>query len=162
MLKFVYSLFLGLLLVIFVGMGIASFYGAPKAPEYPKTLETVKAGPDEFTAEQRQADEAYQQATKDYSQRSQDYNRNVSMIAMGAAIVLVVLGLTLHAKTDVIADGLLLGGVFTLLYSIGRSFAGEDPKYSFTVVSVGLIVTVIVGYMKFLQPQAAGAKKKIK
>lgn len=162
MLKFVYSFFLGLLLVVFVGMGVATFYEAPKAPEYPKTLEMVKTGPDGYTAEQTKAEETYLQASKDYTEKSNDYNRNVAMIVLGAAVILVVLGLLLHTKTDVIADGLLLGGVFTLLYSIGRSFAGDDPKFSFTVVSVGLIVTVIVGYIKFLQPQAKAAKKKIK
>jgi hypothetical protein len=84
------------------------------------------------------------------------------MIVLGAAVVLVVLGLILHAKTDVIADGLLLGGVFTLLYSIGRSFAGQDPKYSFTVTTVGLITTMVVGYLKFIQPQkpAKSGKRK--
>ena len=160
MLKFVYSFFLGLLLVVFVGMGVASFYQSPQPPEYPKTLETVKAGPDGYTEEQQRADDAYQQASKDYTAQSEDYNRNVSMIVLAAAVVLVVLGLTLHAKTDVIADGILLGGVFTLLYSIGRSFAGQDPKYSFTVVSMGLIITVIVGYLKFLKPSPVAKKRK--
>ena len=50
--------------------------------------------------------------------------------ALAAAVVLVVLGLTLHVKMDVIADGLLLGGVFTLLYSIGRSFVGDDSIWN--------------------------------
>ena len=159
MLKLVYSFFLGLLLVIFVGMGVASFYESPKAPEYPRVLETVKDGPGVYTDEQRKADEAYQEASKAYNARSEDYNRNVSMIVLGAAVVLVVLGLALHAKTDVIADGLLLGGVFTLLYSIGRSFAGQDPQYSFMVVTIGLIITVIVGYLKFIKPQAPAKKK---
>ena len=160
MLKFVYSFFLGLLLVVFVGMGVASFYQPPQPPEYPKTLETVKAGPDGYTEEQQRADDAYQQASKNYTTQSEDYNRNVAMIVLAAAVILVVLGLTLHAKTDVIADGILLGGVFTLLYSIGRSFAGQDPKYSFTVVSMGLIVTFVVGYLKFIKPQMAGKKQK--
>jgi hypothetical protein len=65
----------------------------------------------------------------------------------------------LHAKTDVIADGLLLGGVFTLLYSIARSFGGEDPRYTFMVTSAGLIVTMLVGYVKFIRPTASAKKK---
>ena len=73
--------------------------------------------------------------------------------------VLVVLGLVLHSKTDVIADGLLLGGVFTLLYSIIRSFGSEDPRYSFLVTSAGLVITMVVGYFKFLKHQTAKAKK---
>ncbi len=82
------------------------------------------------------------------------------MIVLAAAVVLMVLGLTLHTKIDALADGLLLGGTFTLLYSIGRSFASEDPKYSFVVVTTGLIVTMIVGYLKFIKPQPALSKKK--
>ncbi len=50
MLKFVYSFFLGLLLVIFVGMGVATFYESPKAPEYPRVLQT---DPGKFTAEEK-------------------------------------------------------------------------------------------------------------
>lgn len=159
MLKFVYSFFLGLLLVVFVGMGVASFYPAPDAPEYPRSLETASVRPDGYTDEQRAADEKYQADSKDYSARINDYNRNVSMIVLAAAVILVVLGLTMHAKTDVIADGLLLGGTFTLLYSIGRSFAGGDPKYSFMVTSVGLIITMVVGYLKFISPQEVSKKK---
>lgn len=160
MLKIVYSFFLGLLLAVFVGMGIASFYPSPKAPEYPEVLQTNKTNPDEYTDEQRAADQKYEADYKVYAEGINDYSRNVAIIALAAAVVLVVLGLLLHAKTDVIADGLLLGGVFTLLYSIARSFAAEDPKYSFLVTSAGLIITMVVGYIKFIKPSPAKKKKR--
>ena len=159
MLKVVYSFFLGLLLVVFVGMGVASFYPAPKAPEYPKVLETSKVGIDEYTDEQRQADKDYMAATEAYSDRSNDYNRNVAMIVLAAAVILLVVGLAMESRATVLADGLLLGGVFTLLYSIGRSFAGDDPKYSFAVTAVGLAVTIVVGYRKFISSNEVSKKK---
>ena len=160
MLKFVYSFFLGLLLVVFVGMGVTSFYPSPKAPDYPTTLETTKFGVDGFTEEQRQADKEYQAATKAYSEKASDYDRNVAIIVLIAAVLLLVLGLALESRANVIADGLLLGGTFTLLYSIGRSFAGDDPRYSFLVTSAGLIVTMVVGYMKFIKPEPKRPAKK--
>lgn len=163
MLKFVYSFFLGLLLALFVGFGVASFYQAPEGPEYPKVLEQTQKSTDEYTEEQKAADEQYRADSEAYSDRLEDYSRNVSVIVLGAAVVLVVLGLTLRTKTDVIEDGLLLGGTFTLLYSIGRSFAGGDPKYTFVVVTIGLLITVYVGYRKFInppQPVKSGKKKK--
>lgn len=163
MLKFVYSFFLGLLLTVFVGVGVASFYKAPEAPKYPAILENTQASPDEYTAEQRQAEEDYQAASKDYNEKSDDYARNVSMIVLAAAVILVVLGLALHSKIDVLADGMLLGGTFTLAYSIFRSFYGDDPSFSFLVITVGLIVTMVVGYLKFIKPlqkPAAKSKKK--
>lgn len=159
MLKFVYSFFLGLLLVVFVGMGVATFYPSPKAPEYPRVLEAGKT-PDEYTAEQRTADYIYQAESKAYEQKSNGYNRNVAMIVLGAAVVLLVLGLVLESRLGLLSDGLLLGGVFTLLYSIGRSFAGENPKYSFAVVTVGVATTIIVGYVKFIKPAPKKSKKK--
>lgn len=163
MLKFVYSFFLGLLLVIFVGMGVATFYQAPKAPEYPKALElrSVTSSP-EYSSEQKQLDQTYQKDYATYNKKTEDYNRNVAMIVLGAAVVLLVLGLALETRIHVLADGLLLGGTFTLLYSIGRSFAGNDPKYSFIVVTVGLVVTMAVGYKKFIHTQPASTLKRKK
>ena len=153
MLKFVYSFFLGLLLAVFVGVGVATFYPTPKAPEYPAVLQTSKS-PDAYSDQQRKVDEQFQKDQKSYSDRLSSYNRNVALIVLSAAVILVVLGLTLHAWVDVLADGLLLGGVFSLLYSIGRSFAGGNPRYSFVIVSAGLVITGVVGYIKFIQPQS--------
>jgi len=72
---------------------------------------------------------------------------------------MLILSLVLQKKIDMLSDGLLLGGVFTLIYSIFRSFGGNDSRYSFAVVSVGLILTMVLGYIKFIQPQAATATK---
>jgi len=94
-----------------------------------------------------------------YNKQLKDYNRNVAMITLGAAVLLLAVGLLLESRAGIFADGLLLGGTFTLLYSIGRSFAGDDPKYSFTVVSAGLLVTMIVGYLKFVNPPKSAKKK---
>lgn len=163
MLKFVYSFFLGLLLVVFVGMGIASFYPAPKAPEYPTTLNTEPSKTDvEFSAEQKQAQKDYDKSYTVYNKKSQHYSRNVSIIALVAAVILLVVSLAVHAKASILADGLLLGGTFTLLYSIGRSFAGEDPKYSFAVATAGIAITMVVGYLKFIKPGSVSAGKKKK
>lgn len=162
MLKFVYSFFLGLLLAVFIGMGIASFYPEPKAPEYsPAIVEDAKPDrTDEQIVAEAEAQKSYEQSYQTYNQRSNDYSRNVAMIALAAAVIFMVLGLALESRASVIADGVLLGGVFTLLYSIGRSFAGDDPKYSFVVVSAGLITTMLVGYRKFGLAQKPSKSKK--
>lgn len=153
MLKFVYSLFLGLLLVIFVGFGVATFYPSPKAPEYPKALERPLGLNEEYTAEQKAAEADYQKGWEAYTEKSKDYNRIASILALGAAVVFLVVGLVLESRIGLLADGLLLGGTFTLIYSIARSFASDDPRYSFIMVSVGLVITIVLGYLKFIRPQ---------
>lgn len=154
MLKLIYTVFVGILLALFVGVGVSVFYTAPKAPDYPKILESTPADNGRLTDEQKRQDAIYQQEIEAYGPRNSAYNRNVSIITLAAAVLMLVLGLAFAKKIDVIADGLLLGGVFTLLYSIGRGFASEQNTYRFIVVSAGLAIAIILGYLKFSKPQS--------
>lgn len=88
------------------------------------------------------------------------YNRNVTIIAVIAAIILVIASLTLFKEILLIADGILLGGVFTLIYSIIRGFSAEDSRFQFVVVTIGLIISLVLGYIKFIRP--ASKEKKLK
>ncbi len=81
------------------------------------------------------------------------YNRNVSIITLSTAMVLLAASLAFEKKIKIIADGVLLGGVFTLLYSLGRSFASGDTKYTFADVSIGLAVAIYLGYHRFVKVQ---------
>lgn len=152
MLKIMYTLFLGILLAIFVGVGIDTFYPAPKAPESPLSYEVKYDRP--LTEEERQAEAAFQNEQKSFMEKLSVYNRNVSIIALVFAVAFLVIGLSLAHRIDVISDGLLLSGVFTLLYSIGRGFAAEDTAYRFMVVSVGVVVALALGYLKFIKQKA--------
>lgn len=158
MLKLIYTFFLGILIAIFVGMGVATFYPEPKYPEYPKSLQYSTG---ELNAEQRKLDRQYTKDVNAYTDKQKSYDRNVSIIVLVAAVIILTVSL-LIPKLDVVSDGLLLGGVFTLIYSIGRSFSSDSPKVSFAVVTVGLVVTIILGYRKFVKPQAAEAASKKK
>ena len=53
MIRYIYTFFVGLFLVIFIGMGIAVFYTAPKAPEPPMFYGK------ELTAEEQQQQKAF-------------------------------------------------------------------------------------------------------
>src|SRR5678809_1561228 len=117
MIRLIYTLFLGLLLALFVGMGIAAFYPAPKAPDYPTFLSEPKTAPipgttvsEQESAEQKTARIEYDKQQKDFQEQSKLYNRNVSVIALGFAVVMLVVSLISMQKIDVIADGILLGG----------------------------------------------------
>jgi enoyl-CoA hydratase/carnithine racemase len=67
--------------------------------------------------------------------------------------------LVFEKKIKILAEGIMLGGLFTLIYSIGRSFASEDAKYSFLVVSIGLVIVIYLGYHRFVRaPKPKTAK----
>jgi hypothetical protein len=144
-----YTVFLGLLIAVFVGVGIAAFYHAPQAPDYPNVPSRT-----ESPAPDPSQDKAYQQAMDHYTTLQQAYDRNVSLLALGAALILVTLGLSLFATVAVIGDSLLLGGVFTLAYGTIRGF-GTDDINRFLIVTASLVIAMAISYIKFIRPRAS-------
>jgi hypothetical protein len=151
--KYLYTIFIAILFALFVGVGISAFYTTPKSPEYPAPL-SYPQPPDKMTASNsaiiQRDQEKYDRAFKQYTKDNQLYQRNVSIIALVAAIIMVVLGLTIFAKLTIIPDSLLLGGMFTLIYSIVRGFASEDEKFRFIVIAASLLIVLFLAYKKFI------------
>lgn len=164
LIKYVYIVFLGLILATFVGVGIAAFYKGPTYPETPAALKYDRPYPDYQTgtpsAEYIKQQEAFDAQSKQFQTDSETYNRNVSIISLSFAVLMLILSLSFFKKILVIADGLLLGGVLTLAYSVVRGFNTNDDIYRFLVVGAGLIVAMILGYLKFVTPQEGKKSKK--
>ena len=165
-LKIVYTFFLGIILALFVGLGIRTFYAPPEPPQFPVT-QITKANPtDQELAEQQKQQEEYERVYRAYEEQNSIYNRNVSTISLVASVVLLGLSLLLEKRNRVLANGVLLGGLFTLLYSIGRGFASQDTMMTFIAVTAGLAVALFLGYRRFFEkpttapavnPPASGA-----
>lgn len=140
-LKIVYTFFVGIMLALFVGFGIDTFY---PEPEYPASLE--------FGYQKELTDDQLEQlneAQQEYNVAMQDYNRNVSIISTVAAVALLGLSLLLERRNRVLTNGMMLGGLFTLIYGVGRGFASGDSTTTFITVAVGLAVVVFLGYRRF-------------
>jgi len=157
MIKAIYTFFLALILATFVGLGISAFYTAPKAPDYPASLQPSVVEKSSLqtitqTPEQEATQKQYDADMKTFETKRQKYETNVSLIAMGFAILILVISLTLLHKIEMISDGLLLGGVFTLAYSMIRGLSTENDKFRFILVAIGLIITIALGYIKFIMP----------
>src|SRR5258708_7713687 len=108
-LKYIYTLFVGILLALFVGVGIAAFYQAPKSPEYPVALSYPQAPmPSEKmstdSSQMRKEQEDFNNRQKAFQVLLEQYQRNVSMIAISAAIIFLVISLTFLRNLLVITD----------------------------------------------------------
>ena len=147
-LKIIYTAFIGVLIALFVGVGINTFYAPPAAQEYPIELNTYGK---ELTPEQAQRQQTYDKLNAQYQSKMKPYNRNVSMLTLGAATILLIAGMVFQRRMKLIADGVMLGGLFTLFYSIGRGFASADSKYIFVVIAVSLVLALYFGYRRFIQ-----------
>jgi hypothetical protein len=150
-----YTAFLGVIIVLFFGLGVAAFYPSPKSPEPPvyvsepvKTAEVSVESPADKAARLK-----YDADQKKYNEDFKVYSRNVSVITMVLAVVTLVASIFVVHKIFLISDGLLLGAVFTLGYSIIRGLMTEDVKFRFVVTTIGLVITVAVGYFKFIKPR---------
>lgn len=150
MIKYIYSVFLGLLIAIFIGVGISVFYQPPAEPKYPNELNYSQQK--EPTAEQQAAEKAYQIKMDEWNKQMEPYHRNVSIIALIAAVILVAIGLAMGERLRILTDGIMLGGVFTLIYSLIQGFMSNNSKYSFIVVTVALITVIALGYFKLIKP----------
>lgn len=148
MLKVIYVLFLGIVLAIFIGLGIEAFYPTEKYPEYPSE---IQYSTEPLTKDQKKIQKDFDAKTKAYQEREGKHSRNVSMIAIAASIIFMILSLTVLSKAAIISDGFLLGGLLTLLYSIIRGFISPDNIFRFLLVTAGLIVALILGYIKFIK-----------
>jgi hypothetical protein len=156
-LKFIYTFFIGVLISLFVGLGIAAFYEQPKPPNFSTfPLQAKYPPPDQtqyssYSAEMDKQQRESQVRSDQFQKQMQIYNRNVSIIAIVSAIIILVLSLTWFNKLLLIADGVLLGGLFTLMYSVIRGMETNDNKFRFFLVAVGLVIALILGYIKFIK-----------
>jgi hypothetical protein len=149
-LKIVYTFFLGLLLAIFIGLGVNTFYPSPQAPDYPTSASIYGKEPSEQDIEEQRE---FETASRSHQENLKPYNRNVSIITLVAAVLLLAISVIFEKKIKVIADGVMLGGLFTLVYSIGRGIASEDSKYVFAAVTIGLAIVLYLGYHRFAKPE---------
>lgn len=147
MIKTLYKIFLALIISLFVGFGINVFYEGPKPPAYNDSIDYQKD--DCLTTEQLAERKTIDGELESYQEKLNTQNRNVSVIAIIFSIILLVLSLTVLTKNKLWGDGVLLGGLLTLVYGIIRGMASMESKYQFIAVSIGLAIALILGYYKF-------------
>jgi hypothetical protein len=140
-LRLVFTFFVGALLALFIGFGIHTVYPPPEQAATGGIEQ--KANPsDEELARLEAARQAYESAYADYS-------RDVSLISMGGAVVMLVLSLMLERGSPVMANGLLLGGLVTLVYGVGRGFASRDSWTLFGAMTLATAIVLVLGFRRF-------------
>lgn len=156
----IYTLFLGLLLALFIGIGIDTFAPAPTYPDHPDELmggtevENIVVAPVGESAtitppHGESAQAAYDEAVKQYDEEVKGHALTTAISSFVAGILLLVVALLWLRRSPVLSDGFLLGGMLALLYSVGWSLATAQSVVSFGIVTLGLIVTLVLGARTF-------------
>lgn len=152
MIKVLYKIFLAIMIALFIGFGISVFYPAPEAPEFSASYEIQKT--EQMSAEQIAQQKKFDQDQKNFQEASAKYNRNISAIAIGISVLLLILSLLVLPEIEIMSDGTLFGGLLTLVYGMIRGMMSNDSKFQFIVVSIGLVIVLVLGYVKFIRKKS--------
>lgn len=126
LLQVIYAFFLGLVVLAFVGIGLNTFYQRPPYPE-----------------------DATGAVSDAYARQLDAWQINTSVILLIAATIVLGISLVRGPWPQVISNGLLLGGIFTMVYAVGMSLGAESSLLRFGVATLALAITVAAGYLSF-------------
>lgn len=76
------------------------------------------------------------------------------VILLVCATIILAVSLFLPEAQGVLSNGLLLGGVFTMIYAVGITVSSNASVLRFVVVAVALAVTIAIGWLKFVRRRA--------
>ncbi len=166
-----YILFLGIILSITTGFGVAAFYPQPVVPSYPAVpyanivpqscydTPQSQASSDcqaflQKQKAQQQTDEVkrqqYDADFKVYQEKNSSYTRTAIFFGIVIGALFAIIGIMLIKKSKLIATGLLLGGVLTALLTrllIGLSSLGSSVN---TTTSADLLAYAEFGILLVL------------
>ena len=165
-LQLIFSIFLGALLVVVIGVGVWTFYPQPAGPNTPEgqRLEelyqqqeqvSIRSGEKQLSAADQAESERIQNEINKINNDAREprarWAVNTSIVLLVFATALMAISLFLPEHMRVFSNGILLGGLFTVVYGTGWSFAGGDSQARFFVVLVALILSVVFGYLRFVR-----------
>ena len=79
------------------------------------------------------------------------------IVLLVCATIILAVSLFLPEHQGVLSNGILLGGVFTMIYAVGMTVSSNASILRFVVVAIALAVTIAIGYLKFTR-RRAGAR----
>jgi hypothetical protein len=111
------------------------------------------------------AERAKIQEIRDQINKTQDamqvamapWGRTASIILIVFATLAMAISLIRSDQLPVLSNGLLLGGVFTMVYGVGMIIATTTSVARFTVMTVALVITLVLGYVRFVRSKVRSA-----
>lgn len=161
-LRTIFSFFLGLMLTAFIGVGVYTFHPPPDGSgdeirdltRREQAIMSARA-PDELTAADRaEIQEIVHQRnelTDAAAAARGPWGRRTSIVLILFATLAMAVSLVRADQLPVISNGLLLGGVFTMLYGVGWIIATDTSVTRFVVMTAALAVTLGLGYARFVR-----------
>ncbi|HVF69769.1 MAG TPA: hypothetical protein VNA13_04370 [Xanthomonadales bacterium] len=162
-----YIIFLGIILSITTGFGVAAFYPQPVSPSYAAssvshsivTESCYKTPEDQASSECQKAFEKQEEqskkddeAFKAYANENAGYTRTAIFFGIVVGSLFAILGIGIIKKSKLVANGLLFGAVLTAvltrllinLASLGASTTGTNNADTLAYVEFGVLLILSV------------------
>ena len=170
-LQAIFAVFLGLMITAVVGVGVYTFHPNPgdESQDQIQALYDERSAIDgcnsptpnecktwnQLTAAERaraKAIDAQVTALQRASEeKSSQWRMSTSVILIVIATMLMAVALALGDSVSVLSNGILLGGLFTMLYGVGWGLASGNSVTRFLVLVAALAVSLVLGYLKFVR-----------
>jgi hypothetical protein len=162
-LQVIFSFFLGLMVLAFIGIGVNTFYPSPQTrnqSELDKLYRqqeplNMKQGTRSLTATEQAEYDRIQTQIDDLMTEQDEllsrWARNTSIVLVLFATAVMAVSLVRSEQLRVVSNGLLMGGLFTMLYGSGWVLVSEKSIARFFVVLFALVVALALGYLKFVR-----------
>lgn len=162
MLRTIFAFFLGLMLTAFVGVGVYTFHPPPQRFDNElrdlgrkeQALRDARA-PNELTSADRDSLQAIERRRNDLFDAAAaariPWARTTSITLIIVATLAMAASLIGADRLLVISNGLLLGGVFLMLYGVGWIIATDTSVARFVVISIALAITLALAYARFVR-----------
>ncbi len=164
----IFAVFLGLLLTAFIGVGVNTFHPSPAEPlerqmralgSEERQIEggrpATALSADE-QAQMRSIRDSVEVLSRRAEQVSEGWARNTSLILIAFATLAMAVAVLRADQLSVLSNGLLLGGVFTMLYGVGLILATGTSMARFIAITLALVVTLGIGYLRFVRQRGGG------
>ncbi|HEX9093171.1 MAG TPA: hypothetical protein VF902_04235 [Coriobacteriia bacterium] len=167
-LQTIFSFFLGLMVVAFIGVGVNTFYESPSARYEPQLQKLYNEQnsydfkqPNNLSSSEQAKLDAVRKQIQDLQTKQQEemqgWQINTGIVLVLFATAVMAVSLVRSEQLRVISNGLLLGGLFTMIYGTGMSAFSGNSKVRFFVIALALAVTLGLGYVKFVRGRTRGA-----
>jgi len=161
-LRTIFSFFLGLMMAAFIGVGVYTFHSSPERfdsqiRDLVRREQAIRNSrpPNELEASDRDQIQEINRQRNDLTDAAEKARKpwvqSTSIILMVFATLTMAISLVRPGQLPVISNGLLLGGVFTMLYSVGWIVASDTSITRFLVMTAGLLTTLGLGYLRFVR-----------
>jgi hypothetical protein len=162
-LRIIFSFFLGLMLAAFLGVGVYTFHPPPdeqfdtQVRDLNRREQAIRNSrqPNELTAAERDQIQGINRERDKLRDAAADaqkpWGQSTSVVLIALATVAMAVSLVRADQLPVISTGLLLGGIFTMLYGVGWIVATGTSMTRFVVMTVALAITLVLGYVRFVR-----------